>query len=89
MPNVRYSSGAISTNRLPISLSRMRSFRSRTNAIVVAMDCWPVPFFTVAYALSSGSASGWERTTRVGTYPPHALRMSCMYWISSVSRPGW
>ncbi len=67
MPNVRYSSGAISTNRLPISLSRMRSLSSRTNAMVVAIDCWPEPFFTLAYVLSSGSASGFERTTRVGT----------------------
>lgn len=67
MPNVRYSSGAISTNRLPISLSRMRSFRMRTNAMVVAIDCWPEPFFAAAYVLSSGSASGFARTTRVGT----------------------
>ncbi|CAM5691045.1 hypothetical protein STENM327S_02056 [Streptomyces tendae] len=89
MPNVRYSSGAISTNRLPISLSRMRSFSSRTKAIVVAMDCWPDPFFTVAYVLSSGRGSGFDRTTRVGTYPPQPRRRSCMYCISSVSRPGW
>ncbi|CAM5505221.1 hypothetical protein SALBM135S_04572 [Streptomyces alboniger] len=48
MPKVRYSSGAISTKRLPISLSRMRSFRMRTNAMVVAIDCWPEPFFATA-----------------------------------------
>ncbi len=67
MPKVRYSSGAISTKRLPISLSRIRSFRMRTNAIVVAIDCWPEPFLAAAYALSSGSCSGFARTTRVGT----------------------
>ena len=67
MPKVRYSSGAISTKRLPISLSRIRSFSTRTNAMVVAIDCWPEPFFAAAYVLSSGSGSGLARTTRVGT----------------------
>ena len=46
MPNVRASSGMIGTNRQPISRSFIRSLSSRTNAIVVATDCLPEPFFS-------------------------------------------
>ena len=38
--NVRASSGMIGTIRLPTSLSRMRSRRKRTNAIVVETGCF-------------------------------------------------
>ena len=45
MPNVRASSGMIGTKCAPISLSFIRSFSSRTNAIVVATACLPEPVF--------------------------------------------
>ena len=43
MPNVRASSGMIGTNLAPIPGSFIRSFSSRTNAIVVATGCLPEP----------------------------------------------
>ncbi len=45
IPNVRYSSGAIGTNRAPMFSSLIRSLSSRTNAMVVATFCLPEPFF--------------------------------------------
>ena len=48
MPKVRYSSGAIGTIRWPISGSFIRSLSSRTNAIVVAIDCLPEPCLSSA-----------------------------------------
>ncbi len=46
MPNVRASSGMIGTNRFPIPWSFIRSFSSRTKAIVVATACLPEPCFS-------------------------------------------
>lgn len=43
IPKVRASSGTIGTQRLPVSLSRIRSFTRRTNAMVVAISCLPDP----------------------------------------------
>ena len=44
MPKVRASSGTIGTQRLPVSLSRIRSLTRRTNAMVVAISWLPEPF---------------------------------------------
>ncbi|GAB7303300.1 hypothetical protein MAFF212519_11570 [Clavibacter michiganensis] len=89
MPNVRASSGMIGTTRLPKSFERMRSFRSRTNAMVVAISCVPEPFFEMRYAESSGSVMAVCCVRRSGEYPPSARRRSCMYWMASSSWPGW
>ena len=89
MPNVRASSGMIGTNLSPMTGSFMRSFRIRTNAIVVATDCLPDPFIMSWYTESGGCGSGLARTTRRGRTPPSAARRSFMYWISSESWPGW
>ena len=67
MPNVRYSSGAIGTMRLPISGSFIQSLSSRTDAIVVAILFLPEPCLSSAYTSSPGSLSGLARTTRRGT----------------------
>ena len=58
MPNVRYSSGAIGTIRLPISGSFIQSLSSRTTAIVVAILFLPEPCLSSAYMSSPGSLSG-------------------------------
>ncbi len=89
MPNVRYSSGAIGTIRLPIDGSFIRSLSSRTNAIVVAMACLPDPARSSSYIFSSGSviSTGWTR--RMGTPPPSARRRSRRYASTSLSSPGW
>ena len=89
MPNVRASSGMIGTNRSPITGSFMRSFRIRTNAIVVATDCLPEPRRYSSNTEAGGCGSGLARTTRRGSTPPSAARRSCMYLISSESWPGW
>ena len=89
MPNVRYSSGAIGTMRLPISGSFIQSLSRRTTAIVVAMEFLPEPCFSSAYILSPGSWRFLARTTRRGTEPPRLSRRSFMYWISGASSPGW
>ena len=77
MPKVRASSGTIGTQRLPVVLSRIRSFISRTNAMVVAMDWLPEPLSNAANDLSAGAGSGaiaWLR--RAGAGPPSAARRS-------------
>ena len=89
MPNVRASSGMIGTQRAPNVLSRMRSFSSRTNAIVVAIFCLPEPRFASLYASVFGRSSLRGVFRRSGMYPPRAWRRSCMYAISSESLPGW
>ena len=89
MPKVRASSGMIGTNRSPITGSFIRSFRTRTNAIVVATDCLPEPRRYSAKTDSGGWGSGLARTIRRGSTPPSAARRSCMYMISSDSGPGW
>ena len=89
MPNVRASSGMIGTKRLPITGSFISSFSSRTKAIVVATDCLPEPRRSSSKTYAGGCGSGLARTTRRGSEPPSAARRSCMYLISSESRPGW
>ena len=89
MPNVRASSGMIGTICLPMFLSRNRFRSSRVNAIVVDAAAVPLPFGNSANAPASGAARGLTRTTRFGTGPPRARRRSSMYWIGSLSMPGW
>lgn len=76
MPKVRASSGTIGTQRLPVSLSRIRSLARRTKAMVVAISCLPDPFFSAANARSSGSGSATVCTRRAGAGPPRAARRS-------------
>ncbi len=89
MPKVRNSSGAIGTMRWPISGSFIRSRSSRTNAIVVAIACFPEPRLSSAYISSPGSLSGVGSTTRCGSEPPSSRRRSSMYLTSGESMPGW
>lgn len=74
MPKVRASSGTIGTQRLPVSLSRIRSLISRTNAMVVAISWLPEPFFRASKALSAGIGSGLATTLRAGAGPSRAAR---------------
>ncbi len=82
MPNVRYSSGAIGTIRLPISGSFIQSLSSRTSAIVVATLLFPEPCLRSEYTSSPGTFSGLARMTRFGIEPPSWRRRSSMYSIS-------
>ena len=67
MPNVRNSSGAIGTMRCPISLSRIRSRNSRTNAWVVATLVFsPAGSISAAYTSSPGNLMMVGRTRRSG-----------------------
>ena len=77
MPKVRASSGTIGTQRLPVSLSRIRSLTRRTNAMVVAIDCEPEPLSNEANDLSAGAGSGASGCVRrAGAGPPSAARRS-------------
>ncbi len=90
MPKVRASSGMIGTIRLPISLSRNRSLKMRTSAMVVATCCLPDPFAVVLIAEEvSGRNTLVVAVRRLGRKPPSVLRRSSMYSISGASLPGW
>ena len=89
MPNVRASSGMIGTQREPNSLSFIRSLRSRTKAIVVAIFCLPLPRLMSPNAFESGIFRALALVRRDGIEPPSSRRRSSMYWISSDLSPGW
>src|ERR1700742_2770899 len=70
MPNVLASSGMIGTNRSPITGSFMRSFRIRTNAIVVATCCLPEPRRYSSKTEAGGCGSGLARHPPAERGPP-------------------
>ena len=73
MPNVRASSGMIGTQRLPMSLSLIRSLSSRTKAIVVATFCLPEPSLDVGERLRRpGAAAGLAACAATAAEPPSA-----------------
>ena len=87
MPKVRPSSGTMGTTREPMFLSRIKSWRICTSAMVVEISRSSVERRSRSKAARDGTTSDSERRRRLGRSPPSSRRRAFMYSCSSI-RPG-